>query len=115
MHVQEWDSKDQLTLRLHNALIHENAELTSYYFIPGVHFAREPTHGCMIGVDREYSFSTLITNCGVLLVHDLLKPESIFKIRRLDQAQTNLGFQKGNRLEAFRLNECIGPKCSTVD
>ena len=69
----------------------------------------------MIGIDGEYSFSTLIANCGVILVHNLSQLGSIFKSPRPDLAQTNLGVQKGKRLEAFRLGERVYPERSTVD
>jgi hypothetical protein len=115
MHVRKRDGEDLLTLRLHDALVHETTELTSHYFIPRVLFASEPTHGCMVGVNSEYLFSTLIADCGVILVHDLSEFRSIVKTRRPDRAQTNLGVQKGKRLEAFRFDERVYPERSTVD
>ena len=51
--------------------MHESTELTSHRLEPGIRFAPKTAHGCMIGIESEYLFSTLIANCGIILIYDL--------------------------------------------
>lgn len=78
--------------------MHEKTELTNRYLIPRVFFAPKMTHGCMVGVKSEYLFSTLIANCGVIVIYNLSEPELIF-MTKPGLALTTFEFQKGRGLK----------------
>ena len=63
--------------------MHENTELTSHRLKPGIRCAPKAAHGYMIGIESKYLFSTLISNCGIILIYDLANLFSIFKTRDL--------------------------------
>ena len=67
------DKENLVTLCLHDVLMHENTELTSHRLEPGIRLAPKTAHGCIISVESKYLFSTLIADCGVILIYDLPK------------------------------------------
>ena len=92
---------------MHDTVIYGILEFTGHYLILRVFFAPETAHGCMICVNGEYLFSTLIADCSIVLIHDLSQVESASKTNFPSLALINLRIQKWKRHEAFRFGKRV--------